>query len=237
MEPVSQPKSSSTKLEPPAEQVSSNERIITKPKIKKIKPVIFLSIPLIVLTAALLIHRVTRQQPTPTISQQTPVPSQAIPDLNAVPPLPSQFTWTKVDVTEMDNFYRQVLVTKEPNIYYEPITLSGGMWTTNLTKVPSEAFKPHEDLEQYYFFKLKAAKWDINIESDDFKLTGQDSGGGLGGSSGYVGINQDKVRVVNVGYTVLSFDETTLIRDARYWVFVSDIVPVAEIIQQAEKNN
>lgn len=157
-------------------------------------------------------------------------------NIQAIPPLPAQFTWNKLRPSESIENYNQIYITKEPEIFYEPAKVSGEVWIANLRQIKSQDFNPQRDLINYYSIKLGELNWNSEKESEGYTLNAMAGDGGLGSITGYIQIDQDKVQIINLGYNVTSFDQTTLIRDSTYWVFVSETTSIFSIIEQVENN-
>ncbi len=175
----------------------------------------------------------TQNQKPDTSKQSLPKsPPTKTANLNAIPPLPPQFTWNKLSPSEATDLYRRISVTKNPNIFAEEAVLEGEVWVAELKQVNSNNFDPDKDLFGYYQSKLQSAGWSWDVESAGYRLNAVDADGPNGSITGHIGIDKNQLRVVNFSYKVTSFDEKTLVRDAKYWVFISDITTLEDILTQ-----
>lgn len=168
----------------------------------------------------------------PLISKPSPLSTANLTNLNSIPPLPSKFSWKKVSPSQTKSLYNRIAVSKGLKISQEAL-LEGETWVAKLKQVSSNEFNPHEDLIDYYHSKLEKIGWDWSKESSEYKLSAVDSDGPNGSTTGYIGIRQDKMRMINVSYNVTFFNDKTLIRDAEYWVFVSNIIPLEHLLTQS----
>lgn len=223
----------------------TDEKASTNHKKKKAYVIIIIGLITIFIIAAAYVYvvvskRKSEKSSRPSVSnslltnQQTLTTNTNTINLSVIPSLPNQFTWNKSSIDEADNTYNQVYVINEPDIFYKPVSLPGTVWISNLKNIQSDDFNPHEDLFEYFSTGLTNLNWDSDVESETYRLVANDADGGLGSSTGYIGLSNHQLRVVNVGYLVTSLNELTLIRDAQYWVFISDTVSVLDIVRQAE---
>lgn len=153
-----------------------------------------------------------------TVSRISPSSSPQFVNLMAIPPLEPSFTWEQAPD---DLLPPEIYITYNDDSL--PITLPGQLWVAYQDRVANDTFNT-QLLDVYYRQRLEANGWQQRATLGMVMIQAPAADGPFGSVDGLVAVTSTAARVVAWSYFVTDFDRTTLTRNLRWSVFVSEIV-------------